>query len=535
VSGLVVLIGAVRISLSLGHPFLPFSDVAFIELDVRQATHLAAHLGPYSQYGWHHPGPAMFYLFAPLYWLSGSSSRALFLDAWLLNGLTALLTVVIVRRQAGETAARIAAVAIGVYLGATGFSELINPWNPALLPLPVLLLLVAGAAAATGDRWSLALVYLVASFVVQTHVGTVPIAAGVVIIATAGFAFARRRRARSPTLSTEEHPAGRRSWRRVVRSPWPITSGLLALVWLAPIAQELAHPGNGNLTAIVRFFLHPAAAGGPSSHSLADGLAAISGSASVVPLGTPVDVLGHRYRFLAAGAVALIGLVTWFVGRRRSPFIAYLALSTPIGLAIAVVAATRVAGPYYSYLFTWASSLGIPAIIGAGVLLWSAASTGVRRLARPPRRLLRTVTALGILTALAIVAVWLDRVIIRPSTAWNADQRDSRAVAGRIEQLVGQDRSTAFTLHIVQEQGQTGPVILELAKDGYRFRVVPRMDLYGGTTAAAPTGPTFELQSHGPYEYRVLPGTPELATGTIQVYLAPGPLPGSRVPPGARA
>ena len=130
VLGLVVLIGAVRISLSLGHPFLPFSDVAFIELDVRQATHLAAHLGPYSQYGWHHPGPARFYLFAPLYWLAGGSSRALFLDAWLLNGAAALGCVLIVRRQAGETAARIAAVAMGVYLGATGFSELINPWQP---------------------------------------------------------------------------------------------------------------------------------------------------------------------------------------------------------------------------------------------------------------------------------------------------------------------------------------------------------------------------------------------------------------------
>ena len=139
------------------------------------------------------------------------------------------------------------------------------------------------------------------------------------------------------------------------------------------------------------------------------------------------------------------------------------------------------------------------------------------------------------LIAVAIVAVWLDRVVIRPSTTWNADQTDSRAVAARIEQLVGQDRNTAFTLHIVQEQGQTGPVILKLAKDGYRFRVVPRMDLYDGTTTAAPTGPTFELQSNGQYEYRVLPGTLELATDTIQVYLAPGPLPGSRIPPGARA
>jgi hypothetical protein len=224
------------------------------------------------------------------------------------------------------------------------------------------------------------------------------------------------------------------------------------------------------------------------------------------------------------------------VGRKRSPFIAYLALTTPIGLSIAVVAATRVAGPYYGYLFTWASTLGIPAIIGAGVLLWSAASPHVRQLARPPRRLVRTLAALSTLASLAVLAVWLDRVVIRPSTAWNVDQGDSRSVATRIEQVVGSDRGTAFTLHIVQEQGQTGPVILQLAKDGYHFRVVPTMDLYDGTTTTAvPTGPTFELQSHGQYEYRFLPGTLELATGTIQVYLAPGPLPGTRVPPGARA
>ncbi len=46
-----------------------------IELYTIHATHAAQFLGPYSQYGWHHPGPMLFYLLAPFYVVTVHSTR----------------------------------------------------------------------------------------------------------------------------------------------------------------------------------------------------------------------------------------------------------------------------------------------------------------------------------------------------------------------------------------------------------------------------------------------------------------------------
>lgn len=50
-------------------------DSAVIELAVRNAAAFAQHLGPYSRFGWTHPGPLWFYALAPIYVL-GEIGRA---------------------------------------------------------------------------------------------------------------------------------------------------------------------------------------------------------------------------------------------------------------------------------------------------------------------------------------------------------------------------------------------------------------------------------------------------------------------------
>jgi hypothetical protein len=54
----------------LREPFVHVVDAAIIELDVRNALDGGQLLGPYSRFGWNHPGPAYFYLLGPAYWLS---------------------------------------------------------------------------------------------------------------------------------------------------------------------------------------------------------------------------------------------------------------------------------------------------------------------------------------------------------------------------------------------------------------------------------------------------------------------------------
>ena len=48
-------------------PFYPVSDIALTELFTREAAHGRLIVGPYSRFGWHHPGPTCFYLLAPFY------------------------------------------------------------------------------------------------------------------------------------------------------------------------------------------------------------------------------------------------------------------------------------------------------------------------------------------------------------------------------------------------------------------------------------------------------------------------------------
>src|SRR5215469_15117239 len=62
-------VGIARVLASLHQPFVNFGDVAVLESGLRDALGGHQLLGPYSHFGWFHPGPAYFYVFAPVYWV----------------------------------------------------------------------------------------------------------------------------------------------------------------------------------------------------------------------------------------------------------------------------------------------------------------------------------------------------------------------------------------------------------------------------------------------------------------------------------
>ena len=65
--------------------FAPAGDIALIETYTIDATRGQLLLGPYSRYGWHHPGPLYFYLQAPFYVMSGYRSAGLSAGALAIN------------------------------------------------------------------------------------------------------------------------------------------------------------------------------------------------------------------------------------------------------------------------------------------------------------------------------------------------------------------------------------------------------------------------------------------------------------------
>jgi len=73
-------------------PIVTDADIAVTELYVELATRGDLLLGPYSRFGWHHPGPLFFYLVAPFYALGGHQAAAMYAVALAIN-ISALVAI----------------------------------------------------------------------------------------------------------------------------------------------------------------------------------------------------------------------------------------------------------------------------------------------------------------------------------------------------------------------------------------------------------------------------------------------------------
>ena len=62
-----------RLLARVGDDYLPSADQAWIELQIRDIGHHSVLLGPYSRFGWFHPGPLLYYLLWLPYRITGSS------------------------------------------------------------------------------------------------------------------------------------------------------------------------------------------------------------------------------------------------------------------------------------------------------------------------------------------------------------------------------------------------------------------------------------------------------------------------------
>jgi hypothetical protein len=66
-------------------PVREVSDRAILEIYALQALEGKLLVGPYSRFGWHHPGPLYFYVAAPWYWMSGHHAAGLQAGALAIN------------------------------------------------------------------------------------------------------------------------------------------------------------------------------------------------------------------------------------------------------------------------------------------------------------------------------------------------------------------------------------------------------------------------------------------------------------------
>lgn len=428
------------------------SDFALLELSTGEAAQGAQWLGPYSRFGWRHPGPAYFYLLAPLYRLSGGTSASLPVGALIINWAAVLAMMLMLWRHADRpetfVLALVLALAYGAYLG-PGF--VYNIWNPAITVLPFGLLLLSCAAVACGESRGLPVLAVIGSFLVQTHVGYLPPVAVAIAVALGLRARGRQHGDIAPAPLTTV----------------ALTLGALVLLWTLPVIEQLTRT-PGNLTRMALFFLR-----GQQGHSLREALAVVSRE-----IAWPWSYLlfGARdqyatYPALAgarlAGAAALtlvqaMLLAWWSLRPSHHPYLRALARVCLSTTAVAVLAVMRVTGEVRPYVTTWISMVGTLGALAAVVPLFPR-----NTIARPAARGL---AATGLVAGVALAFALVGRPLVRDSQFPPA-----RAMSDRIVSVLRQ-RGTRRSQVVIQTGSPelfyaASAVLLQMHKSGVAFAV----------------------------------------------------------------
>jgi hypothetical protein len=379
-------------------------------LSAMSAGHFDQNVGPWSRIGLFHPGPMWFYWCAPFVALADGEPSGLFLAALTLVSLCSALIVEQVRRSLGVAAALVAAFTVALALLFLDPTGLAFPWNPTVLILPGAVGMVSVArAAAQRSVGSACLAILTGWFLVQSHLGALPLGGTILL---AGVVLAAR--ALAP------------DWRTKVA--WMIVTAVCVLVPVAPILRDQL-AGEGNAVAAARYAVtgtvSPRFPADPPSESADLSVSeAMQESSSVTTLiqgdiarwaGADL-LLARRHEPLPAAPVVLVGLTAvavvagWSLrrptrhSRAHSSFVGWLGVVACVAVVIQSVVAVRAASEFRPYL--------IAASAGVGVVLWLVAALSIhqrlapraRKMAIARRNFLKVCLVAGLLVPVGLFA-----------------------------------------------------------------------------------------------------------------------------------
>jgi hypothetical protein len=390
-----LLVSAVVLVVDIGGDYNPTADHALTELRTRDVGRHPVLLGLSSRENWTHPGPALFYLLSVPYRLSGSSSIGLALGALLINGLAIAGIAVLARRRGGTPLFLCALVGSAILMRSLGADFLQDFWNPFVPALALGLVVFLVWAMTCGERWALPVAVGVGSFVVQVHVGYLPLVVPLLLWGTAWLCVLARRTSGKP-----EDGSGR-STHGLVRAG-VVAVAVLAVMWLPAIVEEL-QSGEGNISTMVDYFRTT----DEKASNLGDGYRVVAGQLDAVPewlTGAPKPT--HPFvepDALRSSTVPVLllpfGLAAVMFWRRRSwQGLRLVATITVLMLLGTVTVATTVGG-VLDYRLRWSWVLGMMVAL---VSVWGGWLFLARRFSQAEARVLVPLSVL----ALAILTVW---------------------------------------------------------------------------------------------------------------------------------
>jgi hypothetical protein len=396
----------------------PTGDLAQAELRMRSlpfhpplvgaAGRIADHQGRQGN----HPGPLMFWVTWPLYALLGRSSWA-YEAATALVGLAWLgLATWLVRARTGAAACAGFALVALLMLGGFGLDGLSQPWNPWAGLFPFAALLVAAWAGLDGWRWAPIVATAAGSYAVQSHVGYLPLAVPLVVLATAGPIWRWARDGRV-------EPAGR--W--VIPVIGSLVLGVAA--WSGPAVDVLTNSPN-NLHKLADNFGSPDQPAIGLHHGLQ---AVLEGANPVGPWlrgGTAIEgsSLPGLVFLLAWAAVALIG-----ARRHRNQLLDRLNLVLASATVLAVLTVSRIFGTPFLYVFRWITVLVALQVFS---LAWGLVGLVPRGTRLRPRWLLAMSSIVLVVVSVAM-SVRVARQEIPFDQSWKTEQRLAPRTAARLD------------------------------------------------------------------------------------------------------
>ncbi len=317
-----------------GPPNFQVGDYASNTFQIAKAKGFGEILGNYSRWGFHHPGPAFFYVYAAGEWvfhdllgLTRATGNAHLLTGALLQAAFFTLTLVVASgfiEERRRSFLAIAAVAGGTLFMRTGHLELSN-WPPAVLALPFALLLVSAIAVAAGQVWRLPLLVLAGSFLVHGHVAQ-PMFVGTIAAAAYGRLYV---------------VSGRPGLRAFIRrsAAAHALAALIAAPFVTTLTLDAVRGADSNLVRIATMKL------ADGWHSPKEAVFYIMGFADLAPrtiLGTPpVNV---RAVAMWAGLLLVPVLVRW-----RPPILRVWMAFVGLAFALVFVWAIVQAGDLYHF------------------------------------------------------------------------------------------------------------------------------------------------------------------------------------------
>ena len=188
-------------------PINEFADYAANTIQIEDAKHFRDLLGNYSRWGFHHPGPAFFYILALgeglLYdWLKVAPApmNAQLITIIVLNSIFIFLTIYIFAQYCRSKVFIPTAMALTVYFvyvinHTIAGSALVSVWMPYVLLFCFVLFVTASASVASGNSKHLPIFTFAGLMLFHGHVAQLLFVGPLVIVALAALWFSHRGRA----------------------------------------------------------------------------------------------------------------------------------------------------------------------------------------------------------------------------------------------------------------------------------------------------------------------------------------------------